>query len=85
MYMEMAKIKDFLLKTVDNYQNYIKKSSLDLPLECLCLSKQTLNLLRKHGFRRVFELSATDLTKIKGLGDDRLREIADRMAVFDVM
>lgn len=80
MTSEMKKIQKGFVKSLSNYKKYIDKISLDAPIEILCLSKSTLKILKSNGFNRVSEISAYDLTKIKGIGDARRREINFRIS-----
>lgn len=72
MKRELKKIGKNFLKQVETYQNFIRQSELDLPIEVLCLPSAILTILKREGVSRVFHLSGRDLTKIKGLGGSRL-------------
>ncbi len=79
---DACKINKKLLESLDNYNKMIRHSIADVPLGCLCLGDKIEAILIKNGFRRVFDLIDTDLTKIKGLGKIRLGKITSCLDKF---
>lgn len=79
---EMNKIKKDFLENIKNYKAHLNKSMLNAPIEILCLDNATLNILRRNNIFRIFDLSAADLTKIKGLGNARIMKIESRLNEF---
>lgn len=75
-------IKKKLLNTYNDYRKTILHLSCDVPIESLCLSKSTENILLNNGIRRVHEILSLDFTKIKGLGSVRGGELAASLEKF---
>lgn len=55
---------------------------LDLPLECLCLDRTTITILKREGYSRVYHLFGVDPRSIKGIGDARADIITGRMSLL---
>lgn len=79
---EMAKIKSEFIQNIKNYKEFLDNSYKDAPIEILCLDKSTNSILKRHGIRRVKELTGLDLAKIKGLGSVRIGNITARLSQF---
>lgn len=73
MKREMKRIQKNLFKQISNYKDYIRQCELDVPIEVLCLPSTILTILKRENISRVFHLTGLDFTKIKGLGDSRIR------------
>jgi hypothetical protein len=78
----IKKINKKLLESLGNYRHFLNCMSADVPIGCLCLNPVIENILRENGFLRVYDLFNTDLTKIKGLGKRRIRELTSRLDEF---
>jgi hypothetical protein len=76
------KINKKLLASLDNYRKIVNALSGDMPLGCLCLPNVTEKILLDNGFLRIYDLLDADLTKIKGLGFKRIRDITARLDQF---
>ena len=79
---EMLKIKKEFIKSINNYKDHLRFSSMDAPIEVLCLCNRTVNALRKAGITRVSMLADSDLGKVKGLGCSAIGEISVRLKQF---
>jgi hypothetical protein len=82
MTTELSKIKKDFFESIINYKNYIETCTLDAPIGVLCLPSKIENLLLDRGIYRVSELTALDLTKIKGLGVTRIGIILEALRKF---
>lgn len=82
MKRELAKINKDFVESLKNYHINMKKSELDAPLEVLCLPKDIMNILERHGLIRVVDIFDLDLTKIKGLGKYRIAYINSKFQEF---
>lgn len=83
--LKKSDIKKINKKLTDSLENYRKLMSCmvgDMPIGCLCLPKVTEDLLVKRGFLRVYDLFDCDLTKIKGIGKVRLRDLTTSLDQF---
>jgi len=79
---DVLKINKKLLESLENYNKMLSHSLSDMPIGCLCLDSKIESILFKNGFRRVFDLVDTDLTKIKGLGRVRIGNITASLNKF---
>lgn len=79
---DAQKINKKLLESLENYNKMINHSVCDMPIGCLCLDEKIESILFKNGFRRIFDLVDTDLTKIKGLGKIRIGKITAGLNKF---
>jgi hypothetical protein len=82
---DIVEINKKLLESLENYRKFMSYASGDLPLECLCLPKPTEKILLDNGFLRIYDLFDADLTKVKGLGQVRLRDLTTRLDKFLAM
>ena len=83
--LKKSQIKKINKKLLDSLQNYRKTMSLmvgDVPIGVLCLPKATEKVLLNSGFLRVYDLFDCDLTKIKGIGKVRVRDLAASVDQF---
>lgn len=82
MQTEMQKISKNLIECINNYNNYIKDATLDVPIEVLCLPDKINDLLHKNDLFRVGEIISLDLTKIEGLHQRGILLIQKRLRDF---
>ena len=83
--LEMEKFKEELKKGIVNYRKTVMYMAADAPIQVMCLSKQTENLLINNGIFRIYDLFDLDLTKIKGFGEVRIRELTTSLNEFLAM
>jgi len=79
------KIKEFreqVLKRFDEYRVTLNYMAADAPIAILCLPSATEKILIDNGFLRVYDIFNVDLTKIKGLGIVRIRDLTSRIDQF---
>ena len=72
---ELKKIKEELLKKLEEYRKSMKYMAADAPIGILCLPKATEKSLINHGCLRVYDLFNCDFTEIKGLGVTRIKRL----------
>jgi hypothetical protein len=82
---DMQNLKEMLDKSISSYQMTLRYMAGDAPIGVLCLPKAVETILSKQGYLRVYDLIALDLTKVKGLGDVRVRDLAARLDEFFAM
>lgn len=83
--MEMAKLKEEILKRFSNYQKIMTIMASDAPIGVLNLPKAVETILIAHGLLRVYDLFNADFIKIKGLGKRRIRNLTSRLDEFITM
>lgn len=83
--LELENLRRELRKSFDNYQKTLMYLSGDAPLAVLCLPPASENILSSHGCLRVYDLFNLDLTKVKGFGKVRIRELTTRLDQFFAM
>ncbi len=71
----VKKINKKLLESLDNYRKFVSYMAGDMPIEAMCLNKTIEKVLLKNGIVRVYDLFDRDLTKIKGIGKVRGRNL----------
>lgn len=69
--------QDFL-----HYRKVLHYLEGNVPIQVLCLPKSIESKLLRAGFVRVYDLTSTDFTKIKGLGVKSLDILASRLDEF---
>lgn len=79
---DKIKIKKQLLESLQNYNKTMSYMICDAPIETLCLKKDIENILINIGCLRIYDLLDRDLTKIKGLGVSRIRDLTTRLNEF---
>ena len=79
---DQKKINKQLTESLVNYRKALSLMLGDAPIETLCLPKSTEKLLLNSGFLRIYDLFNCDLTKIKGIGKVRVRDLAARLDQF---
>lgn len=72
------KLKEDIL----HYRKCLSYLSANVPIEVLCLPKVIENALIAEGKVRVYDLFECDLTKIKGLGKNRVELLTARLDEF---
>jgi len=82
MNKELKRINQEFIQNINSYQNFIKQSQLDAPIEVLCLPNPIIKILLRNGCVRVFHILDLDLTKIKGLGSIKISLIKIRLNEF---
>lgn len=80
--MQMRKLKEELVKKISEYKHTMHYMACDAPLEILCLPDSVIKVLKREGFLRVYDFIDKDLTKIKGLGVSRIRDLTSRLEQF---
>jgi len=76
------KVNDKLLDDLQYYRKTLLFLGGNVPLEALCLPKVIQTILCSAGVDRVYDLIDRDLTKIKGLGRNRISLLASRIDEF---
>jgi hypothetical protein len=74
-----------LVKSLEAYRKTMSYMCADAPLGVLCLPKVIETILNRNGIARVYDLFGLDLTKIKGIGDRRRRDLTSRLNEFLAM
>lgn len=80
--LDSKKIKEELLKKLEEYRKAMKLMAADAPLGILCLPKVIEKALLDHGCLRVYDLFNLDFTEVKGLGETRIRDLTSRLDQF---
>jgi len=80
--MQLKKFKQELLKSYSDYTKTLQYMVSDVPISMLNLPKSIENILLSNGFLRVYDLINVDFTKIKGLGDTRIRHLTASLDQF---
>ena len=74
--------KDNWKEDLSHYRNTLSYLAANVPIGVLCLPKALENALIADGCLRVYDLINRDLTKIKGVGRNRLDLLASRLDEF---
>jgi hypothetical protein len=69
-------------KNLIHYRNVLSYMGANVPIAALCLPKVIENALTRDGCERVYDLINRDLTKIKGLGKNRIDLLTSRLDEF---
>lgn len=69
-------------KNVVHYRQVLSYLGANVPIGVLCLPKAIENALLRDGCVRVYDLIDRDLTKIKGLGRERIGYLSTRLDEF---
>lgn len=80
--MQLENLKKELKHSFENYQKTMKYMVADAPIDILCLPKAIEQILFDNGLLRVYDLFDVDFTKIKGLGEGRIRQLTARLDQF---
>lgn len=79
------KARKLLFESLQNYKETIRKLTLDIPIQSLCLKKKTEKLLINNGIFRVYDISDINLAKVEGLDDStiaNLTSIVDQLLLM---
>lgn len=79
---KMKFMKEEVLKRMTDYRKTIDYMVTDAPLQILGLPVVIENILLDHGCLRVYHLLDMDFTKIKGLGETRVRLLTSGLDKF---
>ncbi len=80
--LNLDKIRKEVLQRYSSYQTTMKYMACDAPIEVLCLDKNLNNILVSNGFLRIYDLFDMDFTKIKGIGEVRVRQLTSSLDQF---
>ncbi len=80
--MVMHKIREELLKSLNEYRNSLKYMCGDAPIAVLCLPKKIEKILLSADLLRVYDLFDRDFTEIEGLNDAAISELTARLDEF---
>lgn len=80
--MQLKKIKEEVVKKLEDYRKTINFMAADAPLGVLCLPKVIETALLGHGCLRIYDLFNLDFTEVKGLGVTRIRDLTSRLDEF---
>ena len=80
--IDMAKLKAELKQKLEDYNTTVKFMLADAPIQVLCLNPRVEMILLNEGFLRIYDLFDVDLTKVKGLGIARIRDLTARLDQF---
>ena len=75
-------VNNKLVKEHEQYRKTLTYMSGDVPLGVLCLPAILEGILLEAGCLRVYDLFNRDLTKIKGIGETRSRDLSARLDQF---
>ena len=82
---ELKRIKEELLKKLEEYRKSMKYMAADAPIGILCLPKIVEKSLIAHGCLRVYDLFDLDFTEVKGLTETSIRNLAACLDQFLAM
>lgn len=83
--LKHEKIREELLKGLQNYRKTLSYLLADAPVSILCLPSSMEKVLNDNGIVRLYDLFDADLTKIEGLSVSRLRNLTARIDEFFAM
>ncbi len=69
-------------KNLAHYRQVMAFMGGNVPIQVLCLPKIVESILIREGIERVYDLFGHDLTKIKGIGRERLDILTSRLDEF---
>jgi hypothetical protein len=81
----MRVIREQVLKRFDDYRTTLNYMAADAPITILCLPTPIETALLNHGCLRIYDIFNIDFTKIKGLGEIRIRQLTSRLDEFFAM
>lgn len=82
---EVKDVYKHLFECFEKYNNVLSLMAADAPIETLCLPSTTQSYLINAGIVRIYDLIGSDLTKIKGLGPVRVKQLTARLNEFIAM
>lgn len=80
--LQLQKVREEVLKRLEGYRTTMAFLACDAPIEVLCLPRSLENILINQGWLRIYDLFDRDFTKIKGLGETRIRDLTSRLDQF---
>ncbi len=80
--IELKRISAEISIRQEQYLKTIKFLSADAPISILCLPKTIETILSNSGYFRIYDLFDVDLTKIKGLGAIRSKQLTSSLDQF---
>ena len=80
--IDMARLKEDLKRTFNDYEKTMKFMAADAPIQILCLDRKLETILLDQGFLRIYDLFNADLVKVKGIGVIRAKELTARLDQF---
>ena len=83
--LKFEQINKELFENLKNYRKTLAYMYGDAPIQVLCLPKVIETVLIKSGCLRIYDLFDRDLTKIKGIGSRRIRDLTTRLNQFLAM
>lgn len=83
--LDMARLKEELKKSFNEYNQTMRYMASDAPIEILCLPTSIEKILTDQGLLRVYDLLNVDLVKIKGLSVVRIKQLTARLDQFFAM
>ncbi len=80
---EMIKrLREEIVKKFYEYKTTLNFMASDAPIAILCLEPAIETALLNSGCLRIYDLFDLDFTKIKGLGEIRIKRLTSRMDQF---
>jgi hypothetical protein len=79
---QMKKIQEEVVRKFEEYRKTLAFMAADAPIEALCLPSTIEKALLAHGCLRIYDLLDCDFTKIKGLGEIRIRQLTSCLNQF---
>lgn len=79
---QMEKIRVEVLQKFREYKTTLNYMAADASIEVLCLPKPIEKILLANKILRIYDFFDVDLTKIKGLGVIRIRQLAASLDQF---
>lgn len=80
--LKLRKIREEVLKKLEEYRKTMSYLAADAPIEILCLPSVIQNSLIEHGLLRVYDLFDCDFTEVKGLGVGRIKRLTSCLDQF---
>jgi len=80
--LKMQQMKEEVLRKLTEYRKTMSYLYADAPITVLCLPPVIEKSLLDHGCLRVYDLFDLDFTKVKGLGDSRIRQLTSSLDQF---
>ena len=69
-------------ESLSQYRDVLQYMGANVPIQVLCLPKAMENILLREGCLRVYDMINRDLTKIKGIGDNRIELLRSKLDDF---
>jgi hypothetical protein len=78
----VRKIREEISNKFNDYRKTLAFMTADAPISILCLPDVIKNALLAHGLLRIYDLFDCDFTKVKGLGERRIRYLTSCLDEF---